>query len=123
MVEKGNLKLGKTNILMVFILMTLGFVACSDYKPNYAEPTIEEDKMALIMADLHILEAYLQNTDPSKRDSIKSLLYDQLFKIHQLDSTTFYKNHKIYFSNSKTIEPLYEKVLEQIEVEAKKIEK
>jgi hypothetical protein len=120
MFEKVNIELKKAKVLMIFVLTISIFIACDNYKPNYAEPTVNQEKMAAMMVDLHILEAYLQNVEAAKRDSIKSTLYDQLFKTHQVNATEFYKNQKIYFSHSETIEPLYDKVLEKIEREYEK---
>lgn len=120
MFEKVNIKFRKAKILMIFVLTMTTFIACDGYKPNYAAPTINQEKMAAIMSDLHILEAHLQNVEAAQRDSIKNLMYDQLFRIHQIDTTEFYRNQKIYFSHSETVEPLYEKVLENIEAEFEK---
>jgi hypothetical protein len=118
-----NIKLQKITFLIQLFLMTIVFVACDNYKPNYAEPTIEKEKMAKILKDVHVIEAHLQNIEAATRDSIRNMLYDQLFKIHNTDTTEFYRNHKIYFSHSELVEPLYDDVLLNIEEEMKSLEK
>lgn len=123
MFEKEKIKLNKTIFLIQLLLLMIVFVACDNYKPNYAEPTIEKERMAKILTDVHLIEAHLQNIEAATRDSIRNMLYNQLFKIHKTDTTEFYSNHKIYFSHSDLIEPLYDDVLLNIEEDVKSLEK
>ncbi len=46
---------------------------------------IEEQRMALIIADLHIAEAALQNVYASKKDSLAKIYYQQVYDIHEVD--------------------------------------
>lgn len=109
--------------LIQLLVVIIVFSACDNYKPNYAEPTIDEEKMVNILTDVHILEAHLQNIEAATRDSVRNMMYDQIFKIHQIDTVDFYENHKRYFSHSELIEPLYDKILLNIEEEIKELEK
>ena len=68
--------------------------------------------MAQISADLHIIESHLQNSPAKQRDSIRSILYYQLYEIHKLDSTELFENQLIYYKNPKEIEKIYGRVLE-----------
>jgi len=109
-------------LIQLFIVIIV-FSACDNYKPSYAEPTIGKEKMAKILTDLHIVEAHLQNIEAATRDSIRSMLYDQLFKTHEIDTVEFYENHKKYFSHSELIEPLYDDILLNIEEDIKELKK
>ena len=92
------------------ILIVFGF-GCDDYKPKYAEPTIDEKTMAEMVSDIHLIEAYSQNVKASDRDSIKSVMYQALFEMYEIDTTEFYKNQRLYYENPVAVEKLYKEVL------------
>lgn len=95
---------------LIFIIICL--VACNNSETQQAVPTIEEEKMVQITADLHIIEAHLQNSPAKQRDSIKSVLYYQMYKIHKIDSIELLENQKIYYQQPKKVEAMYGRVLE-----------
>lgn len=88
---------------------------CDNYAPKQGTPTINTSKMSDIVADVHIIEAYIQNVDAKKRDSVKTVLYRELFEIHKIDTAEFYKNQRIYYNNPEAVEKLYEAVLKNLE--------
>lgn len=105
-------------IMMIIILLQ----ACDNFEPEHETPSIDKEKMAQISADLHIIEAYLQNSPAVTRDSLKSLLYYQLYAIHDLDSTELFENQKLYYQNPSEVEALYGRVLEILEEREKDLE-
>lgn len=106
-----------------FLIMMIIFLqACDDFEPKHEAPSIDKEKMAQISADLHIIEAYLQNSPATTRDSLKSLLYYQLYEIHDLDSTELFENQKLYYQNPSEIEALYGRVLEILEEREKELD-
>jgi hypothetical protein len=107
---------------ILIILMVFGF-GCNNYKPKYETPTIEKTKMADMVADVHIIESYIQNIDAKQRDSIKTVLYRELFEIHNIDTTEFYKNQQQYYTNPALVEDLYKDVLEKLNEKEKDVMK
>lgn len=104
------------------ILVTIFFSACHNSENTLQEPTINKEKMAQIAADLHIIEAHLQNSPAKQRDSIKSLLYYQMYKIHKVDSTELFENQQIYYQKPKEIEAMYGRVLEILDEKEKNLD-
>jgi hypothetical protein len=98
---------------ILILLMVFGF-GCDNYAPKQGKPTIEEAKMAEMVTDVHIIEAYLQNVGAKQRDSVKTVLYQELFDIYKIDTTEFYKNQRIYYNNPEAVEKLYEEVLNNL---------
>lgn len=103
------------------ILMVIFIQACDKFEPARQTPTIDKEKMAQISADLHIIEAYLQNSPATTRDSIKSLMHYQLYEIHEIDSTELFENQQLYYQNPSEVEALYGRVLEILEEREKKL--
>lgn len=99
---------------LIFVSIIIFISACSQFSSKET-PTINREKMAHIAADLHIIESHIQNSQAKKRDSIRSVLYHQFYKIHEIDSIKLYDNQMIYYQNPKDIEEMYGRVLEILE--------
>lgn len=90
-------------------------MGCDDYAPKHEKPTIAEKKMAEMVADVHLIEAYVQNVKAEERDSVKSVLYHELFEMYAIDTAEFYKNQRLYYEDPAKIETLYKAVLEKLD--------
>ncbi|MFT5832644.1 MAG: hypothetical protein ACI97N_000257 [Cognaticolwellia sp.] len=112
--EKMKSIWGVLTILIVFSF------SCDDYKPKHGIPTIDEETMAKMVSDIHIIEAYAQNVKATERDSVKSVFYQALFKVYDIDTTEFYKNQRLYYENPVATEKLYEDVLKILDEKNKK---
>jgi|AntRauTorckE5430_2_1112549.scaffolds.fasta_scaffold05170_2 hypothetical protein len=106
-------------VLTILIVFGLG---CDDYAPKYEEPTIDEKKMAEMVANVHIIEAYAQNVKATERDSVKAVLYNELFEMYAIDTAVFYENQRLYYENPTAVENLYEDVLQILEDKGQEIE-
>lgn len=104
------------------ILIAFGF-GCSNYAPEHGKSTIDEKKMAEMVADIHIIEAYIQNVQATERDSVKTILYHELFKIYAVDTAVFYENQRLYYENPAKVETLYKAVLEKLDETDKDLNK
>lgn len=80
------------------------------------EPSIPEEKMAKILAEIHLAEGGFQNEMNLTKDSLANLYYNFIFKKHGVTDTAFFKNHNIYFHSADRLESLYEKVVEEITI-------
>lgn len=105
-----------------FLILVIIFLqACNSFEAEQETPTIDREKMAQISADLHIIEAHLQNAPAKQRDSIRSILYYQMYKIHEVDSTELFENQQIYYQNPKEVEAMYGRVLEILNEKEKEL--
>ncbi len=97
------------NISLIF-LFSLLFFSC---KKNEIEEnaSLNIEKMSEVLADLHLTEAHLQQVSLEKRDSLRSVLYQQVFRSHQVSEEVFYSCHAIYFKNPTAVDSIYSRVL------------
>jgi len=81
---------------------------------------IEEQRMALIIADLHIAEAALQNVYASKKDSLSKIYYQQVYDIHEIDRPELDSAMAVLHRNPDLQLDVYNQVMEILqEYEAK----
>lgn len=111
------------SIWLVLISIMIFGVACNNYAPKHEKPTIPQEEMANIAADIHIIEAHAQNIPAKDRDSVKSIMYDQLFKIHKIEPDFFYENQQLYYKNPDAVEKLYIRVSEVLDEREKSLHK
>ena len=103
------------NILALGLVFFL-FVACDEEEVL----PIEEQKMALIMADLHIAEAALQNVYASKKDSLAKIYYQQVYDIHEINRLELDSAMAVLHRNPNLQLEVYNRVMEILqEYEAK----
>ena len=74
---------------LVFAFFT--FAACSEEAPVLP---LGEEKMAHILADVHLAEAAIRNATGADKDSLEQLYYKRIMEIHQIsrqdyDSTLY----------------------------------
>ncbi len=96
--------------LIILLLATLLIACGSEKKPANL---IEQDKMPVILADIHEAEAHVNNMHLGGQDS-SILAYQRLrwkiMKQHQTDTTTFRVSLKYYISHPNTFKSIYEEV-------------
>lgn len=107
----------------IFFLITIVlFVGCSNL-PTPPNGTIEVDKMAQILADIHLTEAKLSKLSFQNYDSSKVAyreLERRLFKKHSVDSLTYRKSFDFYTTQPEYMVKIYEKVDKVLEEKKKK---
>jgi Domain of unknown function (DUF4296) len=105
-----------------FFLLTFLLTACSsDDKPK---DLIAEDKMAIALTDIHLLESYVNDLHLGNGDS--SLVVYQKMKVdtlkkYGLDSANFNRSLKYYIMNPDLLKNIYTEVKNNLEVRKKKI--
>ncbi len=87
--------------------------SCTAEEP-VPEPTIPEEKMAKILAEIHLAEGGFQNEVNLTKDSLANLYYNFIFTKHGITDKEFFKNHNIYFHSAERLEKLYERVVGEI---------
>lgn len=105
-----------------FFLLTFLLMACSsDDKPK---DLIAEDKMAIALTDIHLLESYVNDLHLGNVDS--SLVVYQKMKVdtlkkYGLDSANFNRSLKYYIMNPDLLKDIYTEVKNNLEAKKKKI--
>jgi hypothetical protein len=75
---------------------------------------LAKNKMARVLADQLVIEAYAAQRSPtlgiSSKELLDSILYPQLFETHGIDSTIFRQSLEYYENDPKRLKALFEKV-------------
>ena len=102
-------------------LLGIGLICCFLVSCDEEEVLpIEEEKMALILADIHIAEAALQNVYASKKDSLSAIYYQQVYDIHEIDRSGVDSAMAVLYRNPDLQLVVYNRVMEILqEYEAK----
>ncbi|MEM1219239.1 MAG: DUF4296 domain-containing protein [Bacteroidota bacterium] len=94
-------------------LLVIGFMCCFTWSCDEEEVLpIEEEKMALILADIHIAEAALQNVYASKKDSLSAVYYQQVYDIHKIDRPELDSAMAVLYRNPNLQLDVYNRVME-----------
>jgi len=96
-----------------FLFVLLPIVSCN--KSETQELLVSEEKMISILVDLHIAEAAILSANKVQKDSIGGVYYQQIFDMHQIPDSLFYRNLEIISNNPIKTEEIYEKVIEKLE--------
>ena len=78
-------------------------------KTNFILP---ENKMVDILMDLHVAEAAIANTEPTKKDSLSAIYEKQIFTLHHASEQEFKDCLKQYQREPAKMEQVYKKVTE-----------
>lgn len=113
--------IGRNLFLKIFLLAALVILLQSCYKDlSYPKTTISEDKMVIILSDIHLAEAKIADyisMNVGIRDSIASVLYQRVFELNGIKGEDFNKNMEAYMKNPDALSKLYEKVLSRLQKE------
>ena len=110
----------KVYLLLFLALGVFAFSACSDKSAN---DRLEQEKMAQILADIHIDEAIVQNMNVGSTDTALVLFHEiskQTLKKRGLDSAMVSKSLESYVKDPAAFIKLYTRVNEIIEERGKK---
>ncbi|MFK8008154.1 MAG: DUF4296 domain-containing protein [Saprospiraceae bacterium] len=112
--------MGRLKILILIFCGSLTLLSCQE---EAIKPQISDEKMVKILTDLHISEAAILSLNQKIKDSISIVYYQQIFEIHGVTDSVFYKDLETLRGDAKKLEEIYIKVLDNIEVlDVKKVE-
>ena len=98
---------------LAFIILIC--ISCNDNKNTLPEGIIPRDSMIVILADIHIAEAKLQNAGPAFRDkTFKSAYLQQVLRKAGVDSSRFLGSFDYYSSHPEIFSIMYEQVIVEI---------
>jgi len=102
--------------IAVFCISFL-IIGC-DEPLEFEDPNLGDEKMILVLADIHLAEAQitqLSTLTPPQRDSVGSKLYLTIFKLHSISQQDFEQSMNAYMKNPEALSKIYEKVLEKLQ--------
>jgi hypothetical protein len=97
----------------LLIALAAVVAACSDPKP---EGFLDRQRMTALFVDIHIADAAADRlaTEPAKRDSVRSQLYEEVMRKNNLSRQVFYANYHYYLAHPVELDSIYSKVLESL---------
>ena len=111
------------NFSLVAALLALGLFTsgCSSEEKPPAN-TISKDKMASILADIHVAESRVTKLQLKSLDSslmIFGKLKADIWKKYKVDTLNYRNSYSFYMTHPKQMAEIYEKVNKKIEVREK----
>jgi len=94
-----------------FIYTAFLFLFIAGCKPGIPSDIIQPDKMALVLNDIHIVDAYITtipNMDSSK--TIAASYYKGIYKRYEIDSALYGKSMSYYSKHPRVLDEIYDKV-------------
>lgn len=109
----------KLNTFFAILMFSIILWSCK----KEVQPTLSDDKLVAILTDLHLAEASFMTLNQNVKDSIYKVYYQQIFEIHEVTDSTFFKDFELLRRNPKKLEKVYKNVIEEIEqIDVKKKE-
>ncbi|TCD01464.1 DUF4296 domain-containing protein [Pedobacter psychroterrae] len=98
-----------------FIYLVFVFLLAASCKPGIPNDIIEPDKMALVLHDIHLADAYLQTIYvPDSAKKTASAFYGGIYKKFEIDSALYQKSLDYYLINPRVMNGIYEKVTAEL---------
>lgn len=99
------------NVLVLFVLTIVLLNGCEEK----AEPYDFSDKeIKTILADIHTSEAALQSVFGSRKDSLRQVYMNDIYKIHRTDSLKIVRLLNKLREDPEKIETVYQQLLEEM---------
>lgn len=98
-------------LLGCFAMLGL-LVSC---KPRPVRLPVEEGKLILMLADVHVAEAALQGLLGRTKDSMANVYYDQICSIHGVGRPLFDSALQILQEEPERMELIYAEVMKEME--------
>lgn len=103
---------------MFFGIFLLFWGAACQQKTN--EPTLSDEKIARVMADLYIAEAATTGLNGYPKDSLTHVYYDQVLQMHGITKEQYEKDLRLLVLDVSRMEAILEQVQVLLEPEKKK---
>jgi len=96
---------------ILFLFFLISVTSCKEE----IELQLSDDKMIHILADLHLAESAILSLNRRLKDSVSQAYYQQIFEIHEVKDSVFYKDLEILRQEPTRVKDMYEKVLLRID--------
>ncbi len=100
-------------ILTVIIILT----ACEEKKVPELVPDFSEQKMLMILKDIHLAEAAVQPERTQTKDSLLAIYYDYIYEIHDISKEDLERNITAWFSDAEATDKLYQKLIDSLSID------
>ncbi len=101
--------------LIPIVLFSLFLVSSCKEKPIVVDPpTIPEDKMILMLTDIHMAEGIVQVAPREEKDSMAHSSYQAIFKHYNTNEAEFDKNLKSYLSDPVVADRVYTTIIDNL---------
>lgn len=103
-------------VIVIFFSLFFLVTACAKRKPS---GILSESKMEEMMYEAHIVDAYLHTLPIDSSKKVMRVLYNNLFKKFDLDSTGFIANLDYYLGNPILLEKVYDNISKDLQAKDK----
>jgi hypothetical protein len=106
-------------IRILLFSLIFGSIGCSIDSPLGLIP---KDKMANILAEIHLAETKAHSLDISNSDTTNVIfrkLEAEIFKKYQVDTSSYYKSYRYYLIEPEQFSDIYKDVIEKIKIQNK----
>jgi len=103
-------------LLWIMVLMVI-LTACEEKKEPKLIPDFSEEKMVLVLKDIHLAEAAVQQERTNTKDSLLTIYYDYIYEIHDITKEDLERNMEAWFGDAEATDKLYQKVIESLSID------
>jgi len=100
--------------MKIYKTLILGLVLFMGCKEEI-KPTLSDEKLVNVLTDLHLAEASMLTLNKKLKDSMHVIYYEQVFEIHQVQDSIFFKDLEIIRKDPKKVEELYTRVIDNLD--------
>lgn len=101
-----KIRISTNFFVLLLLVISIFFCSCS-LKEEQEQPRLSFSKMSEVLADVHIMEGELQGINATEKDSVASLYYYYIFKLHKIKEEDFYQSLDYYEKHPDLYEQLY----------------
>jgi len=98
-------------ILIGGLFMFFLFTQCKEEKREYA---LSDEKMQALLLDIHTSEAALQSVFGRRKDSLRLVYMQYIYKIHEMDSLSVNRLLNKLREDPEKIEVIYQQMLDKM---------
>ncbi|MFN9690164.1 MAG: DUF4296 domain-containing protein [Bacteroidota bacterium] len=104
----------ETTMVKSFVLFVLSIVLLNGCEEKVEPYDFSEKEIKTILADIHTSEAALQSVFGSRKDSLRQVYMNDIYKIHHTDSLKLVRLLNKLREDPEKIEIIYQQLLEEM---------
>lgn len=95
--------------IFLFLSLMAACISACNFQNTAEQPTVSEEKMARVLADLAIADAATNGIAGYEKDSLAQMYFKQVLELHGLTLEQHEKNLRIYAKDSGKMKELLNK--------------
>jgi hypothetical protein len=92
--------------IFLFILLSTGFFSACNFQDPGEKPSVSEEQMSRILADIAIADAATNSISGYEKDSLVQIYYQQVLQLHGLTLEQHEKNLRIFAKDTDKMKEL-----------------